>query len=615
MFARTTKPLLFLTALSLAAPALAERVHLPIALDAHFIESVLRERVFTGAGAGGSVRLNNDGSGCRFVELRDPRVSVGSGVVHVRTAAAIRAGRAVAGRCLVAVDWRGELDFTQVPEASGGDSVLLRTTGWQALRPDGSPDSLATAVGGLVEQFMPAELRQTRIGFADPMNQLREFLALMVLPQADTGASIDFPSLALDRVAIVGDRVIATVGLDATPATVTPPAAPEPALSDAELAALEQQLDAVDAFFTYTVKALGDGPDGGNANALLEVLVELRQDLVAVLAAPAGRGRDPARTLFVDAWKRLAPVLRQVAGQVPEAERGVRLLTFIGAGDALRVLDELGPAMGVEVTSDGLRRLARLLVPDVAGDPLARDEGVDPELRRVLGFGPPLPPPRATNDTSRVDRWLNWFIPSAVAAGALDQAAVERLNNWVPRPGEMNTYLPMVRDVLTYVVAQQLQDSELDPAYRGLFRSLVLAAGWQESCWRQFMVKGDKRWPMESSTGDVGLMQINLRVWKGLYDRHGLNWDIVYNARAGADILEHYLINYALRHREHETTGKVDNLARSTYAAYNGGPRQYDRYRRAAKSAGVDVDAIFYEKYQAIKGGNDLAVKGCYVGL
>jgi len=120
---------------------------------------------------------------------------------------------------------------------------------------------------------------------------------------------------------------------------------------------------------------------------------------------------------------------------------------------------------------------------------------------------------------------------------------------------------------------------------------------------------------MESSTGDVGLMQINLRVWKGLYDRHGLNWDIVYNARAGTDILEHYLINYALRHREHETTGKVDNLARSTYAAYNGGPRQYDRYRRAAKSAGVDVDAIFYEKYQAIKGGNDLAVKGCYVGL
>lgn len=610
---RTLNALLFLPALTLAMPALAERVQLPIALDAHFIESVLRERVFTGAG--GSVRLNDDGSGCQFLELRDPRVRVDAGAVHVRAAAAIRAGRVIAGQCLVAVDWRGALDFTQIPEASGGDSLLLRTTGWQALRPDGSPDSLATAVGGLVEQALPAELRQTRIAFADPLNQLRESLALMVLPETGTGASIDLRSLALDRVAIVGEQVVVTVGIDATPATLTASAAPEPALSDAELAALEQQLDAVDAFVTYVVKAVGEDLAVGNANALLELLVDLRRDLVAVLAAPASRGRDPARALFVDAWERLAPVLRQVAGQVPEAESAVRLLTFIGAGDALRVLDDLGPAMGVEVTSDGLRRLARMLVPDGAGDPLARDEEVDPELRRVLGFGPPLPPPQASNDTTWLDRGLNWFIPGAMAASSLDPATVERLNNWVPKPGEMNTYLPMVRDVLVHVVAAQLESSELDANYRRLFRSLVLAAGWQESCWRQFTVKDDKRWPMESSTGDVGLMQINLRVWKGLYDRHGLNWDMVYNARAGADILEHYLINYALRHREHETTGKVDSLARATYAAYNGGPRQYDRYRRAAKSAGVDVDAIFYEKYQAINAGNDLAVKGCYAGL
>lgn len=612
MAASACRFVLILTGLALAAPALAERVQLPIALDAHYLESLLRERVFTGDDA--RVRLNDDGSGCQYVELRDPQVSLLGGGIRVRTAADIRAGRALGGQCLVLVNWRGGLEFIQQPTVTDGNTLVLRTTSWQALRPDGSADSLATAVGGLVEQFMPPELRETRISFAEPLHQLRDFLGQMVVPAADSGAGVDFGSLAIDRVAVEDERVAITLGLDATRGDL-PPSSGEAALTDAELAALEQQLDATDAFFSYIIKTIGDGSQADHAQALLEVLVPLRQDLVALLTEPPRRGEDPVRTLFVETWERLTPVLRELARQQPKSEDAVRLLTFIGAGDALRVLDDLGPALGVEITSDGLRRLARLLVPGEAGDPLSRGDGVDPALRRALGFGEPLPPPRASNDASRLDDWLNWFIPNAVAASGLDQAAVDRLNNWVPKTRDMRTYLPMVRDVLSYVTREQLAAGELDRAYHDLFRWLVLAAGWQESCWRQFMVKDDKRWPMQSSTGDVGLMQINLRVWRGLYDQHGLNWDIVYNARAGADILAHYLVRYALRHGEHERTGNLDNLARSAYAAYNGGPRQYDRYRRAAPAKGVNVDAIFYEKYQAVKGGNDLAVKACYAGV
>jgi hypothetical protein len=202
-----------------------------------------------------------------------------------------------------------------------------------------------------------------------------------------------------------------------------------------------------------------------------------------------------------------------------------------------------------------------------------------------------------------------------VAADGLDPSVVKKLNNWVPRTKDMDVYLPMVRDVLRHVVAEQLGSTDLDGSFRDLFRWLVFAAAWQESCWRQFVAKNDMRVPVESGSGDLGVMQINPTVWRGLYDLHGLRWDIVYNARAGADILEHYLINYALRHREHETTGLVDNLARSTYATYNGGPRQYDRYRRAGASATeTKVDALFYDKYREVKSGKDLAVSACYTG-
>ena len=179
----------------------------------------------------------------------------------------------------------------------------------------------------------------------------------------------------------------------------------------------------------------------------------------------------------------------------------------------------------------------------------------------------------------------------------------------------MSRYLPMVRDVLRHVVNERARATELDSAFHPQFGWTVFAAAWQESCWRQFVAKNDKRVPMQSATGDIGMMQINPKVWRGLYDLQGLRWDLVYNARAGADILAHHMANYAIGRGEHRTTGNVDNLARATYAAYNGGPRRFDRYRRADASAREKkVDALFLEKYRAIKNGKELAVSACYSG-
>jgi hypothetical protein len=111
------------------------------------------------------------------------------------------------------------------------------------------------------------------------------------------------------------------------------------------------------------------------------------------------------------------------------------------------------------------------------------------------------------------------------------------------------------------------------------------------------------------------MMQINPKVWRGFYDLQGLRWDIVYNARAGADILEHHMLNYAIKNREQERSGAADNLARSAYSAYNGGPRRYDRYRRSDTNArGKMVDALFWEKYRELKRGRELAVTDCYGG-
>ncbi len=148
-----------------------------------------------------------------------------------------------------------------------------------------------------------------------------------------------------------------------------------------------------------------------------------------------------------------------------------------------------------------------------------------------------------------------------------------------------------------------------------IFQYLVLTTAWQESCWRQYHIKNNKIVTLRSNTGDTGLMQINERVWRGLYNTQKLRWDSAYNARAGAEILQRYLLKYSLKRGEDKHQGGLDNLARSAYSAYNGGPDQTSRYRNPkAPTAHKKIDAAFWTKYQAVKQGKELQVVQCLGG-
>jgi hypothetical protein len=71
-----------------------------------------------------------------------------------------------------------------------------------------------------------------------------------------------------------------------------------------------------------------------------------------------------------------------------------------------------------------------------------------------------------------------------------------------------------------------LAKSPLAQGLRQLYRQIIFATGWQESCWRQFIKEGEKLTPLASTTGDVGLMQVNRVTWRSIYDIKGLNGDI-----------------------------------------------------------------------------------------
>ena len=100
-------------------------------------------------------------------------------------------------------------------------------------------------------------------------------------------------------------------------------------------------------------------------------------------------------------------------------------------------------------------------------------------------------------------------------------------------------------------------------------------------------------------------MQVNERVWRGIYDEKHLRWDIAYNAAAGCEILSIYLQKYALpkiAELSRENRPDSQTLARIVYAMYYGGPDQFQKVRsRLAEDRPNVMDKLFLEKYQWVR--------------
>jgi len=183
----------------------------------------------------------------------------------------------------------------------------------------------------------------------------------------------------------------------------------------------------------------------------------------------------------------------------------------------------------------------------------------------------------------------------------------------VPSDAELKHYLFEIRNLLLEEADARIRSSSIDHEYARIYRKLILTTAWQESCWRQYIVKNRKIVPLISGTGDIGMFQINEKVWRGIYSPSKLKWDITYNVRSGSEILFKFMVNYALKQKEHKNNGGLSNLARATYSAYNGGPSQVSRYRKNNVPAEhKKIDNAFWKKYQQVHQGRELAVAQCF---
>jgi hypothetical protein len=391
---------------------------------------------------------------------------------------------------------------------------------------------------------------------------------------------------------------------------------PEPALAPIELARWQTALESWDAFLVFVIKDLGAlDAEAAARDDLLALLLSSRQRLLGVLASGPETGVDPVRQLFLDTWNGLRRIVRDAAMRGVLRDRALRYATFLAAGDALAAFDAAGPALGIEISAEGLRRLARVLAPDYVGDPVAYSEAPDEALRELFHFHDPAVTVPETPVTPPADGSWSWARATSGVRGA---RAGGRDRDRRPPLGPLGPAACRSRDVsgrgrptLTLVAERTANVNAVDGRFRSLYRQLVATTAWQESCWRQFVQGNGKVTYLLSKSGDIGIMQVNRRVWRGLFDLTKLEWDIAYNTGAGAEILAQLLARYGVR----ETSARLENAARATYSAYNGGPDAYRRYRLAkVPRAQRAVDRAFWTKFQAMASGRALDFVLCIEG-
>ena len=593
--------------LALASGATARELSFPLAVDYSLLQAAIARQLHV---AGGEGVVWEEARGCRSLVLRDLDVERSDARVRVTARGRARIGFGLFGWCLAPVGWDGYVETFARPAVGADWQLRFQDLESHVYDREWQRTTLASRLWELLRGRVEREVGNVAVDLGPPVSEARALVRGSVDPARAGPVVAALETLHPTQAAVEDEGVKVMVAVD-LPATAAVEQAPEPALSPIELQKWQGALEHWDAFLVFVIKNLGSIARRGDVrDDLLDLLLTSRHQLLTVLASGPTPGVDPVRQLFLDAWEQLRAIVRRGALQGGAEDRVVRFATFLVAGDILAALDAAGPGLGIEISADGLRRLARTLEPNYEGDPVAYSEAPDAALRELFQFHEPEQPGGGPSPGT-------WWWPGPGAAEAADvappdlAAVVRRLERWVPNESEREAYRDAVARLLADVAERAAEVNAIEARFRPVFAHLVPTVGWQESCWRQFVEKDHRVTFLLSGSGDVGLMQVNRRVWRGFFDLEKLEWDIAYNAGAGAEILAQLLNRYGVR----EGRGQVENGARATYSAYNGGPDAYRRYRlaRVARTERA-IDVAFWKKYQAMAAGRALDFVLCIQG-
>lgn len=610
--------LVVLLAVLISAPSFlrAETLEMPLTLDMGLLRSLIVKQGYPLAGERALVL--QQGQGCRQIMLSAPQVREDQGSVRFQTGVHLRWGTDVLGSCLAPLQWEGSVVLWQQPRVDNQWRLSFATINSTVLDRNGQPIQVAALLWNLIKGPVHSYLDSFFIDLAPPVNNMKNSLLPMFASDQRERTERFLASMRPTAPLLTPEGIRVNIQAEIDLGQEKDPLAPVPVPGREHLARVLELGEAWDAFLILQLKQFTDAPLSPlDRSILLEVMLTVRHDFSEALDKES-LSNAFIRDQFMWGWKQLYPVFRRHLHHRPSTSL-LGYLAFFTAGDALLILDELGPAVGIEISEDGLRRLAALITTE----PLDRrpSSHVDPQLRKIFDLPPlpetslpderPLSAPeiRLKDPTSKWQAlpWENVFDLFRLAtAQAAPQAKISRkeIESWTAELTPATVLLSRVSDLIHHNAAEQRKKLSAPVDQQGWFETMAMATAWQESCFRQFHIQDKKiTYLLSYNNTSVGLMQINERVWRGIYNLEQLRWNTEYNSQAGCEILSLYLRDYVLQEKTSVHFNAADGqryYAGWLYALYNGGPSQRHLFPgRYTKGKLFRSERLFLEKFDA----------------
>ncbi len=622
--------------------ARAETVQLPMSIDLVLLRSLIVEQAYREPGERARVLVLSEG--CNELWLHNPVLSQERGLLRYQTGVSITWGTPLGGNCYGAINWQGNLVLWQQPQLDRQWRLSFATVDSLLLDNSGQPAKIAGLLWDLIKENVHDYLDRISINLAPPVENLKEFMLAQTDQETILTARRFLASMHPHEPVLLENELHVDIL-----AEVESPAELSVAEDDMTTVSPEAQARVIslwqtwDAMLVHLITRLSDKPlNESDRQLLLDTMLSVRYEFSEALGNQA-LTNGFVRNQFIKTWQVLEPLFRRHLAT--DSEHNILgYMSFFTAADALTTLDRLGPAIGIDISRNGFYRLAEML----GNEPLNESNSVDPRLREVLGFGAQtvpqedasspaevqipaddegnsLPPADPVHKPGKEDSgsglrdsgyhlwlknpgdWPIWQIFGPPEANAAAPTLAE-VRSWtagiIPAPD----LLPRVQKILAAAAKNQRDSLRASSVPTDWFLRTLQATAWQESCFRQFEIKDGKiTYLLSYNNTSVGLMQINEKVWRGIFDLQELRWNIAYNTTAGAEILALYLNRYIDREGTGQAKTTSDTagrryLAALLYALYNGGPGQLKEYPVRSRSGKLyKSDTLFLGKYDMVE--------------
>lgn len=341
-----------------AESSIADQLIVPLQIDYSLIKKILVSQLYTGQNA--TAELWNDRQGCSYLRLSKPDVNGKNGQIQLLNEVHARFGTSLGGQCLTVLEWSGVLETFQQPALDSGHSVLsFPITSASAYDREGRHLTI-NKLQDLLKRFAEPKLADIRIDLNEARNDIEQTLTHFLPKDNAEEVKAILKSLRFDSVNAEGKGIGIKLVFNAPVKKVV--AKPAAAFSEAEQKQWQAAWQHWDTFLSSAIEqAAVDTKSPELRDTLFAILMDSRAAFQAGLKDHDVESADPVRIFFTDTWTRLAPILKTIADELPGIQ-GLRYVTFIAATDVIYELERLGAPFGLDISSDGLRRLARILI-------------------------------------------------------------------------------------------------------------------------------------------------------------------------------------------------------------------------------------------------------------